>query len=231
MSLSATREHFETLAAEYDDFIRRLIPYYEDMNQVVRALIPYEKDEVFHAIDLGAGTGALSGLILEHFPHAQVTLLDMTENMLAMCRQKFAAYEGRVHYIQGDFEHAEFGGPFDLAVAGLSIHHVSDEEKRQLFHKVSAHLHEGSPFLIRDYVRGESDALESLYQRRWESHWNFRDAEERAWFDNHMQADIPALLADQLDWLHDAGFRDIDCFFKYFSFVVFGGKKAHTPNG
>jgi tRNA (cmo5U34)-methyltransferase len=42
---------------------------------------------------------------------------------------------------------------------------------------------------------------------------------------DRMRADRPATLDDQLRWLREAGFRDVDCYFKDHIFAVFAGYK------
>jgi tRNA (cmo5U34)-methyltransferase len=38
-------------------------------------------------------------------------------------------------------------------------------------------------------------------------------------------------LAEQLNWLKESGFKDVDCIYKYFNFVVlFGRKKLRLQN-
>jgi hypothetical protein len=37
---------------------------------------------------------------------------------------------------------------------------------------------------------------------------------------------ILALVEDQCRWLRDIGFRDVDCFWKYFELAIFGGRRA-----
>jgi hypothetical protein len=38
-------------------------------------------------------------------------------------------------------------------------------------------------------------------------------------------ANILALVEDQCRWLRQIGFRDVDCFWKYFELAIFGGLK------
>jgi len=40
-----------------------------------------------------------------------------------------------------------------------------------------------------------------------------------------MGYDRCATLSDQLGWLDEAGFEDVECFFRSFRFAVFGGWK------
>ena len=37
--------------------------------------------------------------------------------------------------------------------------------------------------------------------------------------------DINATLADQIRWMEEAGFKEVDCMYKYMDFGVFFGRK------
>jgi hypothetical protein len=37
---------------------------------------------------------------------------------------------------------------------------------------------------------------------------------------------ILAFVEDQCEWLRNIGFRDVDCFWKYFELAIFGGRRA-----
>jgi tRNA (cmo5U34)-methyltransferase len=41
-----------------------------------------------------------------------------------------------------------------------------------------------------------------------------------------IREDRSALLADQLTWLAEAGFEEIDCWYKRFRFIVYGARKG-----
>jgi tRNA (cmo5U34)-methyltransferase len=40
-----------------------------------------------------------------------------------------------------------------------------------------------------------------------------------------MKEDRMATLGSQLRWLEEAGFREVDCWYKSYNFAVFGGHK------
>jgi len=42
---------------------------------------------------------------------------------------------------------------------------------------------------------------------------------------DRMQYDKPSSLSDQLQWLREIGFQDVDCYYKYFNFAVYSGRK------
>ena len=45
------------------------------------------------------------------------------------------------------------------------------------------------------------------------------------WLAKYEKEDRPAVLLDQLTWLKEIGFADIDVIWKYHNFAVYGGVK------
>ena len=62
------KEHFEEEAREFDEIIRKLIPYYQDMVAAIVEAIPFEKSARLEVIDLGCGTGTVPERLRMHFP-------------------------------------------------------------------------------------------------------------------------------------------------------------------
>ena len=56
--------------------------------------------------------------------------MDISENMLDMARQRFAA-RAETRYVTCDYSCSELGGPYDIICSALSIHHLETEDKRQ----------------------------------------------------------------------------------------------------
>ncbi len=86
------RQAFNAFAQEYDTQREYIIP---EMRQFYGTSVwAAESDEAEPEIlDIGAGTGLLSAYMLEKFPRAHLTLVDIAENMLEMARQRFAGRE------------------------------------------------------------------------------------------------------------------------------------------
>ncbi|MGM0382007.1 MAG: hypothetical protein ACQEQO_00720 [Thermodesulfobacteriota bacterium] len=43
---------------------------------------------------------------------------------------------------------------------------------------------------------------------------------------NRLQYDTPSSLIIQLPWLRETGFEDMDCYYRYFNFAVYSGRKT-----
>ena len=52
--------HFDDAAKKFDNFIQNLIPNYNNMLEIVTAIIPFNEADDFEVIDLGCGTGIVS---------------------------------------------------------------------------------------------------------------------------------------------------------------------------
>jgi tRNA (cmo5U34)-methyltransferase len=83
------------------------------MVEALIAAIPFHRSVPVRVIDLGCGTGTVAARVLDTFPNAKVTCLDLAENMVALAQEKLARYP-LVRYVVGDFN--AFDGMHDVVV-------------------------------------------------------------------------------------------------------------------
>jgi tRNA (cmo5U34)-methyltransferase len=220
------KQHFEEEAQDFDRIILQLIPGYARMVEALVAALPFESSAPIHIIDLGCGTGTVAKAVLEAFPNAHVTCLDLAENMIAMARAKLARLPN-VSYVVGDF--ASFDGAYDAVVSSLALHHlVTDEDKMRFYRRIFACLLPGGAFYNGDVVLGSGAHLQAVYMRQWRAFMrrSISDEEiERKWIPKYESEDRPARLPDHLEWLRRAGFSDVDVLWKRYNFAVYGGIK------
>lgn len=77
-------------------------------------------------MDLGCGTGKITLPLARFFDH--VTAVDPSEAMLAIARSQAEESTTNINWINGPAETASFPGhPYDLVVAGASIHWMDQE--------------------------------------------------------------------------------------------------------
>lgn len=204
---------------------RQLIPCFDDYYGTVGRLMPFGPGDAADVLDLGTGTGLLAAILREQFPKAHFTLIDISEEMLARARERFTGQD--VTIIAGDYSRAPIPGRFHAIVSALSIHHLTDADKAALFQRIFEALKPGGIFVNADEVKGPTPTLDRLYWDQWESEIIARgiDPQEVAAAKQRMHHDIPATLDAHLVWLREAGYTDVDCYYKYLSYAVFGGRK------
>jgi tRNA (cmo5U34)-methyltransferase len=159
-------------------------------------------------------------MVAERFPAARLDLLDGSREMLAEARQRLGERAVAV-YVQ-DMAGELPAGPYDAVVSALAIHHLEDADKRALFAHVHDVLRPGGVFVNAEQVLGPTPELAKLYVDHW-----LRQCRELGASEAEISASVErrrhdrsAPVAEQLQWLRDAGFPTVDCLYKYWEMAV-----------
>jgi tRNA (cmo5U34)-methyltransferase len=219
-------EQFDVIANDYDIQRRKLIPCYDDFYQIPVSLASTTMESP-KILDIGAGTGLFTSFMLAKYPKARATLIDISEKMLEVAKSRFKG-NSNIKYIVDDYTKHKFEDTFDLVISSLSIHHLTDRDKKDLYNKIFSLMKDDSLFINADQVLGSTPNLETLYKDDWRkkiensglSKTDLMSAYERT------RLDKMSTLDRQIDWLRDIGFSDVDCVYKYFNFVVLMGRKG-----
>ncbi|HHW36599.1 MAG TPA: class I SAM-dependent methyltransferase [Bacillales bacterium] len=224
-SINSIIEKFNENAAQYDSQRVKLIPCFHDFYTIPVSLLNTQSNNPA-VLDIGAGTGLLSSLILEKYPDANITLIDISEKMFEAAKKRLSNFPD-VKYILNDYTTYDFDGEFDIIVSALSIHHLTDPEKRHLYQKIFKMLKNGGLFINADQVLGQTPFIEALYKSDWSQKIESSGLtqEELAAAYERTKLDKMSTLEEQLNWLKASGFEDVDCVYKYFNFVVLYGRK------
>jgi tRNA (cmo5U34)-methyltransferase len=173
--------------AAYLELMHRELPHYERLqDELVAATRPVAAGTI---LELGTGTGETARRVLEAHPAARLHGIDASADMLAVARESLA---GRAATLAvGRIEDPLPGGPFDLVVSALAVHHLDGPGKRALFARVEEILTAGGAFVLADVVIPEdpADALTPI----------------------DPSYDLPSTVADHLGWLHEAGLQASVC--------------------
>ena len=219
------KEKFNSEASKYDKYRRLIIPHFD---LFYGTLIELSNSAENHSkiLDLGAGTGLLSKFLRERYPQGKFYLIDLSEDMLNIAKTRFEG-QNNFEYILGDYVNYDFEESFDLIVSSLSIHHLTHQEKFQLYQKIYALLNEGGIFLNADLVIGNSPFNEKNYQTNWLDKIEENKMEEsyKKAAIKRMDLDQPATLEENIGWLKNSCFKDVDVYYKYYNFVVIFGRK------
>ncbi len=229
-----------------DDYVERATREAASRRQrfeLLVELIPFGKDDPIAVLDVGGGYGPVSALVLETFPQANVMLHDYADPMLGHARTLLAPHEDRVDFVKADLFSKDWlaaaGGPFDAVVSASALHNLQDPARlHEIYGEIYRVLREGGCFLNLDIINAPSQDLhvrygEIMYTRRErkvaedrrrggkvEAPWG-PGPDPRTW----EWPPFPASVDEQLAWLRDAGFSQVDCFWKDLQTALVGGYK------
>jgi tRNA (cmo5U34)-methyltransferase len=111
----------------YLDEIRADVPRYDELQEETIQAIPFSPQRV---LELGVGTGETTRRLGVRYPDAELTGLDSQPEMV------FKARELGIEVRLARMEDPLPDGPWDLVISVLSVHHLTDEQKRDLFRRV-----------------------------------------------------------------------------------------------
>jgi tRNA (cmo5U34)-methyltransferase len=203
--------------------------------ELMAELLPFGTDDPFTFVDLGAGTGAAARTILDHFPRANAILADFSPQMITQGAAELASYAGRYTYVEFDLSQsgiwpARIPDPVDAVVSSLSVHHLNDTRKRQLFTEILSRLAPGGWYLNYDPVAPPDPVIEEAWLRAGDRRdpsaadkREHRTAEEQFRYENHVRYMIP--LEPQIGFLRAAGFEGVDVYWKELDYAIYGGRK------
>jgi len=229
---------------EHDRTQALLIPRWsEQMAYAVRAL-PFESDQAFRAVDIGAGTGALSELLLQAYPEAQLTALEPQEGMLELIAERLARFGDAVRIEQCDFSTPSWadslGGDFDAAISSHAIHRMSDEDKQRVYADICSLLKPTGAFVNADRVRAADSRIESALMMEWAEFMagQIRDivgepCSASQVLERQIETDLEsnvqtATIEQNIAWLREAGFAVADCIWRFNVRCVFVASKRIT---
>ncbi len=223
--------------ADFDSGIRRLLPKYDEMLDVLVGCIASANHRI---LELGCGTGELTLKILERYPSAEIVGVDYSPRMLDFARAKIesAGYAARWTGIELDFgEWANnpnflgLGDKFNACISSLAIHHLEDEMKLKLFQRIRGSLNAGGCFWNADPLLAESAVMKDIYQAARED-WALSQGETLVKIranvgtsvsSGYSNPDRLATLSAQLEMLASSGFETVAVPWKYYGMAVFGG--------
>lgn len=227
-------------SATFIDVGRVMIPRRDEIERTIVALIPGPTDVAFTFVDVAGGAGWLSKALLDRYPLARALLLDGSPAMLAEAARNLADCAGRVELCQFQLADerwiGELPGPIRCVVSSLAIHHLDDAGKRDLYRQLLPALEPGGALLIADIIQPASDLATRLAARAWDAEvrqqsleltgsldaWKLFDGDDWNIFDHPDPIDTPSTIADQLDWLREAGYVGADVFWTRAGHAVLG---------
>jgi tRNA (cmo5U34)-methyltransferase len=153
--------------------------------------------------------------------------------MIKLGQERNGKFKGRMEFVRGTLDSPGWlslvAGPFDAVISARALHHLTHEQRRQLFRDAHGLLRPGGCFINADSLKAASETLRGLY-RKTRQRWIDGPAGDAAGEEpQSARTRLPhgthynALMEDELSWLRAAGFRDVDVFWKFTNYVVYGG--------
>jgi len=252
---SADQQRFITMARDYDRMAPVLVPMYDWLQEEILRLLQVEA-MTGCLVDLGAGSGIFLEKALARNPELTGVWVDASPAFQEVAQERLARFGTRVSYLLSLLEaawEAQLPGPVQAITSMSAIHHLEHDEKYALYRRcfdclapagwllncdemqtVSREAYRQSLLFWVRHVEAARHHLppeEIPAYEQWCAHfarWKARNIDNMD-APKHKGDDLHEPFLDQLHWLQEIGFTDVDLFVKYHLWCVIGGRKGgHT---
>ncbi len=215
------QNNFNKVAKEYDKNRINFIPCFDDYYDNTTKLITSNIESPKRILDLGAGTGLLSSFWFQQFPTSEYVLVDIADEMLNIARKRFSGIEN-VCYKTLNYVRDLPSGNFDTIISALSIHHLENDDKQNLFNRINKKLPKGGLFVNYDQFCSNSKRLNKWINTYWENQLKNSSLSKHdiELWDERKRLDRECSIDDEIEMLRNSGFSIVECFYKYQKFSV-----------
>jgi tRNA (cmo5U34)-methyltransferase len=221
MNVEKISEQFDQAALKYDKQRRFFIPCFDDYYQTSISFLANCRNDFLSVLDLGAGTGLLTKYLMEQFPEAKYTLVDVSEQMLSIAKSRFSGMKN-VEVIVSDYTGVLPEKQFDLIASGLSIHHLDNDAKLKLYTMIYNRLDKGGYLLNLDQFNSNSVFINQSYNKWWynyirNSPISKKDRESGM---KRRELDQENTIDETKQMLNQIGFSLVECVYSFMKFGV-----------
>lgn len=207
-------------ASEYDDNIRKTIPFYEAFGQQTIALVESVVTNPELWVDTGCGTGALVEKALLEFPDTRFVLADPSEQMLRQAKKRLAH-----HLPQQKITFLEPAGSQNLSAAvkeeadvvtAIQCHHyLKKEERAAAVCACYEVLKKGGLFVTFENIRPETQKGIKIGLELWRE-FQLSQGRGKEEVEAHLKRfDVeyfPITVREHLELLKNSGFQTVELF-------------------
>lgn len=182
-------------------------------------------------LDLGAGTGRLTRLVLDRYPSCSVVAADYSQAMRSVASEALEQYGDRVELFDLDMFSSSWPSDFvnfDVVVSGFAIHHGRNtDDYRALYARISDALRSGGLFINLDHVDGEDRTQTITNAGRWRDFLDESGVFESDKFILGSYAeDTPIAMSEHIRLLEELGFGEVENLWRKMIFGLYRAVKT-----
>jgi len=209
----------------FDDMVKRSVPGYDSMIQMIGLIARMYGQENTNYYDLGSSTGAISLSIALNNKHKnnQFFAIDNSEDMVNQCKKNLNNKVNNLHAICADINDINIQNA-SIVVLNLTLQFIDVELRSNLIKKIYDGLNPGGVLIISEKIHFENKQIQNQITKlhmdfkRENGYSELEIANKRQAIENVL---ITETEEEHLKRLRDCGFNDTSCFFQCLNFVSF----------
>lgn len=215
----------ENVADCFDDMLERSIPDYENMRRLTLEVGSNFVTPYTCITDIGCSSGGSIAPFVERFGASnRYKLYDVSEPMLAKCREKFADFE-RLNLMSIENYDIKRGihGLNALVISSLTLQFTPIEYRQKIVQSIYDSLLEGGALVLIEKVLGYNSLIDDVLVREY-----YKVKRGNAYTEEQIQDKrkslegvlVPITAQWNEELLRSCGFTQIDCYWRYLNFAA-----------
>ena len=215
----------------FEDMLQRSIPQYDQMREATFAVADHfvmSRGDTNWVIDLGASRGgSIEKLLYKYGANLRYLLVETSEPMLEVLRDRFVDYvaPGIIQIRSNDLRVPPFPTrPACVIQSVLTLQFIAINYRQAIIQRIYDSLEPGGAFILVEKLLAESWQLDSAFTRIYHN-LKHRQGYTQEAIDRKAHALegvlVPTTASWNIDLMRQAGFREIDCFWRYMNFAGF----------
>ena len=207
--------------------VSRSVPFYAEIQRMLVELAASFATRGSNIYDLGCSTGTTLKLLHDSLPvDAHLCGVDSSREMLNECREKLAQanLEDAIELEQADIDNGVRIENASVVVLVLTLMFVRPLNREKLIGRIYSGLNENGCLLLVEKLLGDGSLFNRMFIERYYAfkrrmgYSELEIAQKREALENVL---IPYRLQENRDLLLNAGFREVEVFFKWYNFAGF----------
>jgi tRNA (cmo5U34)-methyltransferase len=222
----------DSVVQVFDDMLQRSIPQYGILRRAVFDVGRQFVQPGTDIVDLGCSRGeAVAPFVATYGAANRYIGVDVSRPMLEACRRRFreAIDSGLMRVLDLDLRHGYPEARSSVTLAVLAIQFTPIEYRRRIVRDVWKHLAANGAFIMVEKVLGATADVDALmvdcyYQMKREAGYSQEEIDRKRYALEGVLVPMTARWNEEL--LAQAGFAQIDCFWRWMNFAAWVAVKS-----
>lgn len=210
----------------FDEHVRQSVPLYDEIHKLIGDISYWFLEELTNVYDIGTSTGeTLANLRnLHDEKNIQYIGLDTSFDMASRARERLSNYNN-VTILNTDVTDSNCSiGNASFITSVLTVQFIPQRKRQDLLNKIYVGLNKGGGFILVEKIVGNNARFDEMWIELYHDlKLNNGLSQEEVIAKSRSIRGIlrPNTVDENLHMLQEAGFKDIDVFFKWNNFAGF----------